>query len=219
MIVLTEIENYLMSLPQCMIDYTVCVEGYNMDGSSDSKHYASLASFLMFDEQIMVNYVLNDIILVINPKKKHIDINIQANLPIKEEISLEKDSDSPLRRSTDDSTVDSPPKIEPKTQLDAKDIPWLYRKSTDEYIYIVKDGFVIGKSKIHADYAIENNTSISREHCTFIRYDKLTYIRDNNSTNGTYVNGTKLIPGKKALLNDGMTIKLANEEFIFRNKR
>lgn len=219
MIVLTEIENYLMSLPQCMIDYTVGVEGYNMDGSSDSKHYASLASFLMFDEQVMVNYVLNDIILVINPKKKHIDINIQANSTSKEEISLEKDSDPPKRRSTDDSTVEPPPKKEPKTQLDAKDIPWLYRKSTDEYIYIVKDGFVIGKSKIHADYAIENNTSISREHCTFIRSDKLTYIRDNNSTNGTYVNGTKLVPGKIALLNDGMTIRLANEEFIFRNKR
>lgn len=213
-----EIENYLMSLPQCMIDYSVNVEGYSTDGSSDSKHYASLASFLMFDDQVMVNYDLEDIILVINPKKKHIDINIQVELQSKAElISLEKERDSKTLKQ-DKSSIEA---FSPKEtiQIDTKDMPWLYRTSTDEYIYIVKDGFVIGKSKLHADYAIENNTSISREHCTFIRSDKLTYIRDNNSTNGTYVNGTKLVPGRLALLNDGTKIRLANEEFIFRNKR
>ena len=71
----------------------------------------------------------------------------------------------------------------------ARPIPHFVRKSTGEIINITKPEFIIGKSKTKADYAIENNSAISREHCIVIQRDGVNYIKDNNSTNHTYVNG------------------------------
>ena len=77
----------------------------------------------------------------------------------------------------------------------ARPIPHFVRKSTGEIINITKPEFIIGKSKTKADYAIENNSAISREHCIVIQRDGVNYIKDNNSTNHTYVNGVELQPG------------------------
>ena len=100
-------------------------------------------------------------------------------------------------------------------QLGTKPIPHLVRKSTGEIINITKPEFVIGKSKTKADYAIENNSAISREHCTVVQRDGVNYIKDNNSTNHTYVNGVELQPGKEVLLKHKTDIRMGDEEFTF----
>ena len=98
-----------------------------------------------------------------------------------------------------------------------KIVPRFIRTKTGENIYITKPQFIIGKSKLHADYAIENNTAVSREHCIIEReLSGANYILDNNSTNGTYVNGMKLEAGRAQLLTDGTKVRLGDEEFIFR---
>ena len=98
-----------------------------------------------------------------------------------------------------------------------KIVPRFIRTKTGENIYITKPHFIIGKSKLHADYAIENNTAVSREHCIIEReLSGANYILDNNSTNGTYVNGMKLEAGRAQLLTDGTKVRLGDEEFIFR---
>ena len=98
-----------------------------------------------------------------------------------------------------------------------KVVPRFIRTKTNENIYITKPEFIIGKSKLHADYAIEHNTAVSREHCIVTRdANGANYITDNTSTNGTYVNGVKIEAGKKQLLTDGTKVKLGDEEFIFR---
>ncbi|MCR5148668.1 MAG: FHA domain-containing protein, partial [Eubacterium sp.] len=98
-----------------------------------------------------------------------------------------------------------------------KAVPRFVRTKTGENIYVTKPEFIIGKSKLHADYAIENNTAVSREHC-IIRRERngANYIIDKRSTNGTYVNGTKLEPLRPQLLTDGTKVRLGDEEFIFR---
>ena len=97
----------------------------------------------------------------------------------------------------------------------ARPIPHFVRKSTGEIINITQPEFIIGKSKTKADYAIENNSAISREHCIIIQHDGVNYIKDNNSTNHTYVNGVELQPGKEVLLKHKTEVRLGDEEFTF----
>ena len=97
----------------------------------------------------------------------------------------------------------------------ARPVPHLVRKTTGEVINITKSEFILGKSKTKADYTIENNNAISREHCTIIQHDGVNYIKDNNSTNHTYVNGVELQPGKEVLLKHKTDIRMGDEEFVF----
>ncbi len=100
-------------------------------------------------------------------------------------------------------------------QMGSKPIPHIVRKKTGEVINITKTEFSIGKSKTKADYAIEDNTAISRVHCIIVQKDGVNYIKDNNSTNHTYLNGVELAPGKEQLLKNKTLIQMGDEEFTF----
>ncbi len=100
-------------------------------------------------------------------------------------------------------------------QLGTKPIPHIVRKKTGETINITKSEFTIGKSKTKADYAIEDNTAISRVHCIIVQKDGVNYIKDNGSTNHTYINGVELQPGKEVLLKNKTVIQMGDEEFTF----
>ena len=80
--------------------------------------------------------------------------------------------------------------------------PYLLRRKTGEKIYIPDTEFKIGKSQINADYTISENQVISRVHCIVRRKNGVTFIEDNNSTNGTFVDGQKLEPHKEQFLKD-----------------
>ena len=97
--------------------------------------------------------------------------------------------------------------------------PNFVRERTGERLFFTKNEFKIGKSRLHADYAIDGNTAISRIHCVIIKKNGVSYIRDNASTNGTYVNGEKLDPGVEVLLKDGTSVRLGDEEFTFHLRR
>jgi pSer/pThr/pTyr-binding forkhead associated (FHA) protein len=43
----------------------------------------------------------------------------------------------------------------------------------------------------------------------------VNFLRDNGSTNGTYVEGRKLNAGEEVLLKNKTQIKLGDEEFVF----
>ena len=100
-------------------------------------------------------------------------------------------------------------------QFGTKPIPHIVRKKTGEVINITKPEFAIGKSKTKADYAIEDNSAISRVHCIIVQKDGVNYIKDNNSTNHTFINGVELQPGKEVLLKNKTMIQLGDEEFTF----
>jgi hypothetical protein len=91
----------------------------------------------------------------------------------------------------------------------------LVRKRTSERIEINKQDFSIGKDALHSDFFIENNSSISRKHAVISGNVNGVFIQDCNSTNGTFVNGTKLESGGMIRLNDGDSIKMSNEEFEY----
>ena len=92
----------------------------------------------------------------------------------------------------------------------------LIRVKNGERIAIASPEFVIGKEKRRVNYCISDNNSISRAHAKIIVRGGSCYAVDMNSTNFTFVNGTKLASGQEQLLNDGDKIKLSDEEFEFR---
>ncbi len=93
----------------------------------------------------------------------------------------------------------------------------LVRKSNNENCVIDKPYFSIGKDSLHVNFCIKDNSSISRQHATIETNNGITSIKDNNSTNGTFVNNVRLIPGQAQIIQNGDIIKLANEEFIYRS--
>ena len=94
--------------------------------------------------------------------------------------------------------------------------PGMYRFLTDETIYINKPVFRIGKERSYSDYFISNNDKISRSHADIITRGQRYYIRDLNSKNKTFVNGTVIPADQEVEIFHENIIKLANEEFEFR---
>ena len=92
--------------------------------------------------------------------------------------------------------------------------PHFQRVRTGENIFFTKPEFAIGKSDA-ADYIIMENPAVSRIHCIIVKKNGVSYIRDNGSTNHTYVDGVELKPGDEVLLKHGSIIYLADEEFVF----
>ncbi|MBQ8914190.1 MAG: FHA domain-containing protein, partial [Lachnospiraceae bacterium] len=100
-------------------------------------------------------------------------------------------------------------------QLNSKPVPHLVRVKTGEIINITKPEFSIGKSESKADYTITDNSAVSRVHCIIIQKNGVNYIKDNNSTNHTYINGVEIEPDKEVLLKNKTTVRMGDEEFTF----
>lgn len=91
-------------------------------------------------------------------------------------------------------------------------------KKSGERIYITKNNFFIGKADkadIANDYIIKNN-AVSRNHAYLQLTANGASITDNNSSNGTFVNGERIPSMVNTELKNGDAVRLANEEFVFR---
>ena len=78
--------------------------------------------------------------------------------------------------------------------------------------YEVYGTTALGRSRRHADLLFhinEEDSPISRLHCTILDEDDHFAIRDEDSSNGTYLNGEKLTPLSAVVLQDGDTIDVA----------
>lgn len=74
---------------------------------------------------------------------------------------------------------------------------------------------LVGRDSNSCSFWISGNSNISSKHAKFAVKGGTTYICDCNSTNGTFVNGTKLQPNVEVALKDGDRITLADEDFRF----
>lgn len=95
--------------------------------------------------------------------------------------------------------------------------PTLTRKSTGESVQINKQVFCIGKADQGVDFKISGNKSISRRHAYITSINGINYLRDNNSTNHTFLNGTQVYSNLDVVIPNNSVIKLSNEEFIFKS--
>lgn len=91
----------------------------------------------------------------------------------------------------------------------------LTRQVTGEKIELGKPSFVLGKNPEKSDYAVADNTNISRVHAVITMRNGRYYVMDQNSTNGTFINGRIIKAGQETEILPGDGLMLANEEFIF----
>ena len=100
----------------------------------------------------------------------------------------------------------------------ARSIATLVRQRTGEVFRLEKSENKIGKRERSVDICIRSNPALSREHCAIRLLSGVYYLEDLNSSNGTYLNGEMIAPGKMVRLTDGGRIRMADEEFVFQEK-
>ena len=83
----------------------------------------------------------------------------------------------------------------------------------DVLFLIDKDEYIIGKKKELVDGWIANQRMISRIHAKIVRVNNRFFIIDEESLNGTYLNGKKLTKKYIKRLKIGDRIRFANVEF------
>lgn len=88
----------------------------------------------------------------------------------------------------------------------------LRRKITGEKTEVNKQEFVIGRSNECCDYVI-SDPSISSKHACIICKPSGSFVVDNNSTNFTFINNRRVLPGIEEELSDGCEIRFANIAF------
>lgn len=78
---------------------------------------------------------------------------------------------------------------------------------------LIPDGTTrVGRTLSKCDYCL-SGSGISRLHAELKRTPDGIYLTDKDSTNGTYVNGTRLVPGMPRLLKKGDQVSFAGTEF------
>lgn len=94
----------------------------------------------------------------------------------------------------------------------------LIRKKNGQSIPLDKSLIRIGTERSFVDYWVSDNTAVFRSHADVISHEGVYYIRDNHSTNHTYVNGAQIPSEQEQMLKDGDQILLGNEPFEFRQR-
>ena len=91
----------------------------------------------------------------------------------------------------------------------------LVAMNAPEYFEIQLDRpkVVIGKKQGMVDAVVSYNNMISRKHCTVMKENGIYQIEDEGSSNGTYVNGARLMPHRPVMIKRGDIIRMANSDF------
>lgn len=100
-------------------------------------------------------------------------------------------------------------------------IPQLYGKQvylvdivTGEKVAINSQVFSIGKDRSNS-FCISNNPAVSRRHAEIKNINGRWMLSDVNSTNHTYANGNRVIPGQDVEIFNNTKITFANADYIF----
>ena len=143
------------------------------------------------------------------------DIYDDMNIEKKDEDKKPK-STSILNKSVTELVKDAVGAVSAATTNTPKALPYLIRVSTEERIMLNKAVFKIGKATRGVDYTVGGNGAISRQHAFIIQKDGVCYIKDNKSTNHTYVNGKRVEDGVEEILTHDSLVRLGDEEFTFK---
>lgn len=84
-----------------------------------------------------------------------------------------------------------------------------------ELVIKITNKTVIGRSQ--GDVILEENHLLSSKHCLLRPTPTQVFIRDLSSTNGVYINKSKILPEEDIELQIGDVVKLGNDEYIFLN--
>lgn len=85
----------------------------------------------------------------------------------------------------------------------------------DENILLTEFPFFIGKSVENINYKIDDST-VSRFHARIDKEENDLWITDLNSTNGTFINGIRLIPYERIKVDKGDSVIISRKRYEFR---
>lgn len=91
-------------------------------------------------------------------------------------------------------------------------------ESTGKVVQFQKDVVEVGRDKI-CDLLLKGKPTVARRQATFFYEKNMWFLRDNFSTNGTWLNGVKIQPGKKYQLATNDEINFAMTERVIFDKR
>lgn len=82
-----------------------------------------------------------------------------------------------------------------------------------EQFYIEKFPFMMGRggAERQADFVVQDNPRVSHQHAVISFARGKYYLRDNDSKNGSFLNGQHILPGTQHELQDGDEIRLFDE--------
>lgn len=93
--------------------------------------------------------------------------------------------------------------------------PELICEHTGEVVPMAKFPFYLGSAKEFADF-VPAAEGVSRIHCCISKRENNYYLSDLNSTNGTYLNGKEVLPGKEVLLSANDELRVCSQEFYIK---
>lgn len=131
--------------------------------------------------------------------------------------------EEPQHVAAEQMTVQVEPVDTGKTELvvkpaitDEQPKAYLIRMKNDEQIMITGSSFVIGKKRGEVDYCITENNTVSRIHAIISYHSGEYFVTDLESTNCTYVNGSKIPAKEEVILAHGTRLSFSDEEYEFR---
>lgn len=92
--------------------------------------------------------------------------------------------------------------------------PYIKRRSSGDKIQVNKKNFTVGQGS-GVDYAVTDNSAVSRNHAEIVVKSDGYYIVDKNSTNGTYIDDEKIPADVMTEIKAGQMLRFANDEYEF----
>lgn len=142
--------------------------------------------------------------------------NSQEEQKEAEEAAVEQEEKEKAEETAEQEEASAEAPAAPANAAGPKANPYLIRVNTDERIMITKQTFKLGKASMGVDYTVKGNGAVSRVHAIITCKDGVYSVKDNKSTNHTFVNGKLLEEGESADLSNDSKIVLGDEEFIFK---
>lgn len=166
---------------------------------------------------------------VIDVKKKKSKAKIRIKIALDKNNPnpvVQEPSQSPLANSSDDdpeTVFDNETRIDSDNEEDETPTVWAAEKGTAILVQLstgkafpIQSALTrIGRSEKRCDIVISDNAYIGNCHAEIIEYKHEYYLRDLNSANGTFANGSKLSPEEKVVLCNSTIFQLHSESFMF----
>lgn len=149
-------------------------------------------------------------------KETEPEVSMESVLQAKQQEREKKNAD--MYESYEHTVIMEAPKAESASGAAGQQAPVkvakLLRKNTSETVVINKNSFTMGSGNV-VDYCITGNKTISRGHAMIQKQGDVYCFMDNNSSNGSFVNGRRVAAGEQVSLENGSVIRLSDEDFIF----
>ena len=183
----------------------------NEDTNYISRFMYYVRSFHGFNGNAIEKYISREELAVVNVlKNKAVTMQQTMQQQIMQQV-MQGSMDGTTVLSDDGISIQQIQQMQPVNYHFAS----LTRQVTGEKIELGKPSFVLGKNPEKSDYAVADNTNISRVHAVITMRNGRYYVMDQNSTNGTFINGRIIKAGQETEILPGDCLMLANEEFIF----